>query len=80
MPASPPTPRFYRYGDLPPRAADVDRVRRALQRRGPMDRKSLVEATRLSQSQAMCAVDALIATGDVLYDAEARQFSTVEKR
>lgn len=77
---STPAPRFYRFGDLPPRPGDVERVRRTLQQRGPMARKDLVDATGLSQSRAMCAVDALIAAGEVAYDANARRFSAVQVR
>lgn len=67
--------RFYRFGDLPPRPEDLERVRRTL-RKGPATRQSLVERTGLSQSRAFCAVDALIAAGEVVYDDGSKQFST----
>lgn len=70
-----PAQRFYRFGDLPPRPEDVERVRRTL-RRKPATRQGLVERTGLSQSRAFCAVDALIATGEVVYDEASKEFST----
>jgi hypothetical protein len=70
-----PTPRFYR-SDLPPRPEDVARVRRVLQR-GVMTRQALIERAGLSQTRTLCAIDALIAAGEVAYDAAAREFSLV---
>jgi len=67
-------PRFYRSGDLPPRPEDVSRVRRVLQR-GPMTRQDLIVRAALSQTRTLCAIDALIAAGEVTYDNQARQFS-----
>jgi len=67
-----PPPRFYR-GDLPPRTDDLDRVRRAL-RRGPATRQQIVDKTGLTQTRILCAIDALIAAGEVAYDAPSRQF------
>lgn len=72
MTATPP-PRFYR-GDLPPREDDVDKVRRAL-RRAPATKQQLIERTGLSQTRTLCAIDALIASGHVAYDATNRQFA-----
>lgn len=68
------TPRFYRFGNLPPRPDDLDRVRRVLQR-GPLTKQALIERAGLSQTRTLCAVDALIATGEMTYDAEARLFA-----
>jgi hypothetical protein len=65
-------PRLYR-GDLPPRPADLERVKRALGR-GPAARQELMRRTGLTQTQVLCSVDALIAAGEVLYDATARTF------
>lgn len=70
-----PTPRFYR-SDLPPRPEDMARVRRALQR-GTLTRQALIERAGLSQTRTLCAIDGLIAAGEVAYDAAARQFSLV---
>lgn len=67
-------PRFYRSGDLPPRPEDMARVRRALQR-GALARQALIERAGLSQTRTLCAIDALIAAGEVSYDTEARLFS-----
>lgn len=69
-----PPPRFYRSGDLPPRPEDVARVRRVLQR-GSLTRQELIDRAGLSQTRTLCAVDALIAAGEVAYDQAARQFS-----
>ena len=69
-----PLPRFYRSGDLPARPEDMAKVRRALQR-GALTRQSLIERAGLSQTRTLCAIDALIAAGEVAYDAAARQFS-----
>ena len=66
-------PRFYR-SDLPPRPEDMAKVRRALQR-GPITRQALIERAGLSQTRTLCAIDGLIAAGEVAYDAAARQFS-----
>ena len=68
-----PVPRFYRFGDLPPRSEDLARIRRALLS-GPMSRQALIARTNLSQTRALCAIDALIAAGEVDYDSQARQF------
>jgi len=73
LPTSSSPPRFYR-GDLPPRPADLERIRRALQR-GPLTRQTLIQRTGLSQTQTLCAVDALIASGEISYLADTRQFS-----
>ncbi len=66
-------PKFYQ-SDLPAKPEDMKRVRRALHR-GPLVRKALIEAAGLTQTRAMCAVDALIARGDVCYDSATREFS-----
>lgn len=68
-----PPPRFYR-SDLPPRPEDMARVRRVLQR-GPTSRQDLIDRARLTQNRTLCAIDGLIASGEVAYDAKARQFS-----
>jgi hypothetical protein len=68
-----PALRFYR-GDLPPRADDNERVKRALLR-APATKQGLVQRTGLSQTRVLCAVDALIASGDVIYDSVAKCFS-----
>lgn len=68
------TPRFYRFGDLPPRADDVAKVRRAL-RRGPLGTQALVDRTGLSKNRTLCSIDALVASGEVTYDTETRLFS-----
>lgn len=68
------TPRFYR-GDLPPKDADVQRVRRAL-RHGPATRQQLFERSGLTQNRALCAVDALIAAGEASFDPETKSFLT----
>lgn len=73
LPASS-TPRFYR-GDLPPRPTDLERVKRALGR-GPTGRLELARRTGLTQSQVLCAIDALIAGGEVHYDAVTKTFAT----
>lgn len=70
--------RFYRFGDLPPRPEDVERVRLTL-RKGPATRQGLAERTGLSQSRVLCAIDALIAAGEVAYDDGSKQFSTRRK-
>jgi hypothetical protein len=69
-----PTPRFYRSGDLPPKPEDMTKVRRALQR-GAMTRQDLIARAALSQTRTLCAIDALIASGAVAYDATTRLFS-----
>lgn len=71
---STPPPRFYRSGDLPPRPEDTAKVRRAL-RRGALDRQTLIERAGLSQTRTLCAIDALIGAGEVIYDPTARLFS-----
>lgn len=72
-----PVPRFYRSGDLPPRPEDVAKVRRALQR-GALNRQALIDRAGLSQTRTLCAIDALIASGDVAYDNAERLFSLRE--
>ena len=73
MTTSSPLPRFYR-GNLAPRLADVERVRRILLR-GPLTKQALIDRAGLSQNQTLCAVDALIASGEIIYFADTRQFS-----
>jgi hypothetical protein len=70
-----PPPRFYRFGNLPPRRDDLDRVRRAAQK-GPLTKQSLIERAGLSQTRTLCAIDALIATGELTYDTEAKLFAS----
>ncbi|NKI94674.1 hypothetical protein FHT26_002613 [Rhizobacter sp. SG703] len=65
-------PRFYR-GDLPPREADLVRVKRALSR-GPLTKRGLIEATGLTQTRTFCTLDALIVRGEVSYDVSRREF------
>lgn len=67
------TPKFYR-SDLPPRPQDIERVRKTLSR-GTMSRRDLIERSGLTQTRALCAVDALIASGEVSFDAALRSFS-----
>lgn len=69
-----PAPRFYR-GDLPPRADDIERVKRSL-RRTPATKQEIIQRTGLSQTRVLCAVDALIASGQVVYDGGAKAFSS----
>ena len=74
MPAADP-PRFYR-GDLPPRPAHLELVKRVLGR-GPATRQELMRRTQLTQTQVLCAIDALISAGEVSYDTSARAFAAV---
>lgn len=70
-----PTPRFYRSGDLPPRPDDMSKVRRALQRGATTRQELIARAAPLSQTRTLCAIDALIASGAVVYDTVTRLFS-----
>ncbi|MFN7609326.1 MAG: hypothetical protein ACK5QX_00085 [bacterium] len=70
-----PVPRFYR-GDLPPRADDLEKVKRSL-RRTSANRQELIQRTGLSQTRVLCAIDALIASGLVAYDETAKVFSSI---
>jgi hypothetical protein len=71
-------PRFYK-GDLPPRIDDVERVRRTL-RRTPATRQALIQRTGLSQTRVLCAIDALIASGQVAYDGTAKAFTLIPEK
>jgi hypothetical protein len=72
-------PRFYRLGNLPPRPDDMAKVQQAL-RHAPLTKQSLIQQAGLSQNRTFCAVDALIASGEVAYDAEVRHFSLSQPR
>lgn len=65
--------RFY-SGDLPARPDQVERVKAILRAQGPRSRKQLAAAARLSLNQTLCAVDALIAQGEIEYDGATRTF------
>ena len=69
-----PLPRFYRSGNLPPRPEDIAKIKRALLR-GALSKQALIERTALSQTRVLCAIDALIAAGDVAYAVDSKLFS-----
>ena len=72
-----PLRKFYAFGTLPARPEHLDRVRTTLRAHGVLQKKRLAQATRLSLNQALCAIDALIAAGEVTYEEADRQFRLI---
>jgi hypothetical protein len=65
--------RFSRTS-LPVRPEYVTAVRAALKRHSSLNRKRLLEASGLSLTQALCAIYALIALGEVEYEQQLAVF------
>ena len=72
-----PPRKFYTFGNLAARPEHLNRVRTVLRRHGTLPKNKLIQATRLSMSQTLCAVDALIASGEVAYEDVDRLFRLV---
>lgn len=70
--------RFTPFQTLPVRPEYLAAVRRAIKRRQPISRRELPRVAGLSRNQAMCAIEHLVATGEVEFDAATASFTLRE--
>ncbi len=68
--------RLNRFNDLPPRPADMSKVRRALGSE-PTSVPVLIKGTGLSRTAVLSALEGLLAAGEVTQDAKSRLFALV---
>jgi|GEM_PF-5123236 len=67
------------FNSLPPKEDHLEKVITALTESDALNRQELVSATKLTRTQALCAVEALIAKGVVLEDKTTKKFQLKSK-
>jgi hypothetical protein len=73
-----PARKFYTLGSLPARPEHMDRARSALRLHGALKKQRLAQLARLTLNQTLCAVDALVTSGQVAYDEATKLFRLVD--
>lgn len=69
---------FAKYNTLPPRPEYVEKVKSCLVKRNGRTEQSIVKATGLTKTQALCAIDAMISKSEVTVEGSPKKFYLVE--
>ena len=71
--------RLNRFNDLPPRPADIAKVRRALGSE-PTSVPDLIKRTRLTRTAVLSALEGLLAAGEVTKDPKSLLFARIPEQ
>ncbi|MWJ28604.1 hypothetical protein GPM19_10365 [Halomonas sp. ZH2S] len=68
-----------RYNSLPARPEYVEKVKKCLIKKNGRTEQSIAKATGLTKTQALCAIDAMVAKNEILVEGKPKKFFLVEE-
>lgn len=67
------------YNTLPPRPEYVEKVKKCLAKRNGRTEQSIVKATGLTKTQALCAIDVMVSKNEIYTEGTPRKFFLLEE-